>query len=457
MKKCLLLLPFVFISLSCNEFVPQEEQENKLPDFELDEVATSTSGTSTRGSASSFDNQSIEYFDITFLNYDGTVLETTTVGANVVPVYLGATPTRPGGDDYDYVFVGWSPELYPAWQNETYTALFEIRHKTKYQITWLNYDGTLLQTDTFYEGSVVYYSGENPTKESDERFNYHFAGWDKELGYAYSDATYTAIFNPSIRLYKVTFYSDENTPILEKYYEYNSTPTYGGEEPTKQSTAQYSYKFKGWDKEFTNVVNDQKYYAVYDSTVRKYTVFFYTDETKQKLIYSKDYNYGETPSYEKDELPTKDKDTNYKYIFKKWNSEFKPVVENAEYWGVYDKIERKNFKVRYYLTITFGGHLIDEIIVENGDKIPAQSRIYSFTNEYDTSLFPGQFPGLSYKVGEPDDYYYETVVTKDMVVYVDKVWFLGENGLLMKNYDFNNVWLFKNDGSKVRFRDYYPI
>ena len=62
---------------------------------------------------------------ITWLNYDGTVLE---VDENVrygsTPSYDGVTPTKPGDSKYSYSFSGWSPKLSSATESKTYTAQF---------------------------------------------------------------------------------------------------------------------------------------------------------------------------------------------------------------------------------------------------------------------------------------------------------------------------------------------
>ena len=52
--------------------------------------------------------------------------------------------------------------------------------KVYYQVTFQNYDGTVLDTQEVLEGSEAVYAGETPTKEDDEDYTYKFIGWDKE-------------------------------------------------------------------------------------------------------------------------------------------------------------------------------------------------------------------------------------------------------------------------------------
>ena len=63
-----------------------------------------------------------------------------------------------------------------------------------YTITWANYDGTVLETDTVKEGDTPTYDGATPTREADDQYTYTFKGWDKNVVAAVADATYTATY-----------------------------------------------------------------------------------------------------------------------------------------------------------------------------------------------------------------------------------------------------------------------
>lgn len=61
-----------------------------------------------------------------------------------------------------------------------------------YTITWANYDGTVLETDTVTEGETPTYEGATPTRAADDQYTYTFKGWDKTVVAATADTTYTA-------------------------------------------------------------------------------------------------------------------------------------------------------------------------------------------------------------------------------------------------------------------------
>jgi hypothetical protein len=72
--------------------------------------------------------------------------------------------------------------------------------------------------------------------------------------------------------------------------------------PTKESTAQYNFTFKGWSIDGVNVVTDfgtmgeesVTYYALFDETVRTYTIRFLNGTT---VLQTSQVAYGATPTY----------------------------------------------------------------------------------------------------------------------------------------------------------------
>ena len=63
-----------------------------------------------------------------------------------------------------------------------------------YTITFVNYDNSELQTLYVTEGAMPQYTGETPTKPSDDMYSYTFAGWSPEIAEVSGIAVYTAQF-----------------------------------------------------------------------------------------------------------------------------------------------------------------------------------------------------------------------------------------------------------------------
>lgn len=131
-------------------------------------------------------------YTITWKNYNGAVLDTDSVAYGDVPHYTGSTPTRPSSGGTTYTFVGWSPTPYAANSNQEYVA--QYTSSTSYTIRWLNYDGTVLETDTVTGGTVPTFNGNTPTKPDDANYGYEFVGWSPTPYNADSDQDYTAQF-----------------------------------------------------------------------------------------------------------------------------------------------------------------------------------------------------------------------------------------------------------------------
>ena len=73
-------------------------------------------------------------------------------------------------------------------------------------ITWKNYDGSILEVDNNVPyGTMPTYDGDTPVKESDNLYNYYFAGWTPELEPVAKDATYTATFSGEEITYTIDF------------------------------------------------------------------------------------------------------------------------------------------------------------------------------------------------------------------------------------------------------------
>jgi hypothetical protein len=132
-------------------------------------------------------------YNIEFVNWDGTVLYEYAESYSMIPVYVGDTPTKPATAQYTYTFAGWSPEIVAVTGDATYTAMYDSI-VNQYTITFLNFEGTELQSAQVEYGLVPEYTGETPVKPETTDSTYTFAGWMPEVVAVTEDATYVATY-----------------------------------------------------------------------------------------------------------------------------------------------------------------------------------------------------------------------------------------------------------------------
>ncbi len=102
------------------------------------------------------------------------------------------------------------------------------------------------------------------------RTGYDFSGWYNEAGQKVEETTViseniTLHAEWSIKSYTVTFKSGA-TVLQQGKWEYNTTPTYTGDTPTKSNDDNYEYTFSGWSPEITKVTGEAVYEAQFTAT-----------------------------------------------------------------------------------------------------------------------------------------------------------------------------------------------
>ena len=188
--------------------------------------------------------QTINQYTVTFKNYDGSVLQSTSVAYGDVPVYSGATPVKPSTDQYTYTFTGWDKEIAAVTGDIVYTAQFDAT-LNKYTITFLNWDGTLLATYEVEYGQTPAYAGEVPTKPSTDEYTYVFSGWTPAIVPVTGDVTYTATFSNDVNSYTITLYAENGTVTGAGTYTYGTSANI-------TATPAECYHFVAWSDGDTN-------------------------------------------------------------------------------------------------------------------------------------------------------------------------------------------------------------
>ena len=228
------------------------------------------------------------------------------------------------------VYTTWQQEAYTTWQQEdnVYTTWVQM-----YTITWKNEDWTIRDTT-----QVAY--GEMPTHEdikqpADEKYTYTFAWWEPEIRVVDWDAEYKAKYIYTANKSTITWKNEDGTIIDTTEVLYGEMPTH--EDAYQPADAKYTYVFKWWEPEISNVVWPAEYRATYEYITNTYTVTW-KNEDWSILEEDKDVEYGTMPTYD-GENPVKQWDWNAEYIFSGWETDISEVTSDVVYVAKYDVVE----------------------------------------------------------------------------------------------------------------------
>ncbi len=265
-----------------------------------------------------------------------------------------------------------------------FTVNVKQKELPKYTVTFKDWDGTVLQSAQYQQGSVVT-PPKNPTRPTTAQYSYTFAGWDKAVVNATANAVYTATYQQIPRTYTVTFLDWDDTVLQQKTYQYQGVVNPPAS-PNRGATAQYTYQFAGWDKKVVACTEDTVYRATYRETARTYTVTF--QNWDGAVLQKESYTYGQEVIPPQD--PTRPMSSKYTYEFIGWDKPVVPCAGNAIYVAKYEQIAV-------------------EMDFDLSDGVTNTDVIYLLWH----TLFPGSYP-----VNENVDFNKDGAVNNEDVIYL---------------------------------------
>lgn len=211
-------------------------------------------------------------YTIIFQQEGGVEIERQFLTLNEVPVCEN-TPTKVG-----HTLV-WSPAIAAVTGDATYTATWEEEPPTKYKVTFFDYDGKKILKQGNVNVGDMPEAPADPTgkaewaeEQGNKEFTYVFDHWSPkpEIVSATSIKSYTAVYREVAKKYTVIFQNENGSEIERHEYAYGETPVCSAT-PSKEPTAQYTYKF-AWDPQIETVRGDTTYKATFTPVDNKYTV-----------------------------------------------------------------------------------------------------------------------------------------------------------------------------------------
>ena len=203
-----------------------------------------------------------------------------------------------------------------------------VNNVATYAVRYVSHDGTLLYRHFVSEGGnaidpVALGYIDAPTREGTDDVGYVFSAWSELPTNIRKNHTVVAQY---IEAWAVRFYSDG--VLVNTQYVQNGLdavdPIVAGyiDTPTKVGDPKYEYTFTGWDNIPTSVKCAVNVNALYNETIRTFTVRFLNGD---EVLQTSQVAYGEMAVYTGDE-PTK---TDYAFIG--WTPEIAVITADVDY------------------------------------------------------------------------------------------------------------------------------
>jgi len=189
----------------------------------------------------------VNNYTVTFETNGGSSADSQTIdygGKAVRP----ADPTKESSVSEVFTFAGWFFDAgltaaydfdTPVHGNLTLYAKWDSKVR-EYTVSFINHDGTVLQSSDVPYGETPVYSGDEPSKAATAEYSYAFSGWDSPIGSVTGNNTYTAQFTETPNTYTVTFDTAGGSVISSASYKYGENIA-APDTPTRDG-----YEFLGW-------------------------------------------------------------------------------------------------------------------------------------------------------------------------------------------------------------------
>ena len=307
-----------------------------------------------------------QQFAVTFRNYDGTILQTILVDEGDTAKYSGTIPTKVNEGFIYYNFKNWDKSLENVVSNMDVYAEFEAVDMTPtYTVIFKNYDGSELETVTVKYGEDAIYSGDAPTKPTQNHLSYKFSGWDMPTTNVTKNlvvfAKYVEYDN---RLdIRVSFENYDGTVLYSKVVKEGEEVEYIGPTPTKPSYGFTKYEFVEWKLEENNETKNITYVAVFEEVdeTPSYTVTFVNYD--DSVLGTVTITHGSRAEYT-GSIPQKPSNGFISYEFKHWDKSLENVTSDLVVKALFEEIDNTP---SYTVTFkNYDGSVLDTVTVKQG-------------------------------------------------------------------------------------------
>ena len=241
-------------------------------------------------------------FTITWKNWDGTLIDTYQVPYGTQAEWLSTNPTREKNLDYTYDFTGWSPALGKVTSDVTYTATYEAK-QIKYTIVFEQDGGMEIERHLLARNEMPVCENEptrtgyilqwEPALAAVTHDTTYVATWLPEPPEKYEIKFMDYNGTTELKKDSVEVGTVPTSPAIVNGKPQKEDESFGG----KSATTEYTYVFDHWSPalEEVSATSAKVYTAVYREVARNYTVSYFR-ENGTTLISSEELPYGATPT-----------------------------------------------------------------------------------------------------------------------------------------------------------------
>ena len=270
--------------------------------------------------------------NMVYLSVDGTQL-----GAmNNVFEGLNAQNTTSdwlNGKDLTFDYLG--NTAYPMNGTYSYLDVQEEFEGEQYTITFRDYNGCLISTQTCREGQMPTPPAD-PQRNQDVKYTYTFSGWSPAITAADGDREYVATYKQETRSYTVTFKNEDGAILKTQTLPYGQMPA-APEDPVKEGVGNIAYTFSGWYPTIAKVTGDAVYTAQYTEGPKQCVITFVNDDGT--VISRQVLDYGAMPTAPA--APTKAPTVSHSYTFVGWDAALTAATFDMTYTARYVSSLRK--------------------------------------------------------------------------------------------------------------------
>ncbi len=360
-------------------------------------------------------------YSVIFKNWDGYIISNQTVleGESAV---APENPYKAADVNFRYTFAGWDKDFSNITEDTVITATYTETPQVYYlrgsfngwqakDVMTKNEDGTYSIVMTLPAGDHEYKAANDDYSMEWPLGNNKTLSLQKESLVTFTlnttDNTIEAKAEVIIKYYTVVF-KDYDGTVLSTQTVLEDSAAVAPSDPTRESSAKYSYTFSGWDKSFDVITADTVITATYNEVINKYVVSFV--DYDGRLISSQSVEYGSAAK--EPAAPSREADEQCSYTFIGWDKDFSNITS--------DLTVKAQYSVTYHkYTVTFydydGRELSSQIVVHGTSAVSPEDPERAETYDYVYS-FAGWDKSFSSITGDTE--IYATYTQSPQVYYI---------------------------------------